>query len=221
MKVTKSSITSRPFVPTLLLLFSLSQSFPLTAANNPLGPYTYVFKTYTDPVTVQDMITFYSQTLIPPGSDCSANLGTIANLDYCSVGNGNTWTLADLHLDFRSYLYLTSPDKSVPTVGLTRFGSAVWDDSIYIVPDTHTVYTLDHATLEISVVPNATVNLTEYALPTAPSGPQSITAGPDGALWFTENGGNKIGRITTAGAVTEYTVPTGISPTSALLRTRR
>ena len=38
-------------------------------------------------------------------------------------------------------------------------------------------------------------------IPTA-SAPWGITAGPDGALWFTENGTNKIGRITTAGAIT-------------------
>src|SRR5262249_34249626 len=44
--------------------------------------------------------------------------------------------------------------------------------------------------------------ITEYPLPTPISGPIStisspiaITAGPDGALWFTENNSNKIGRI--------------------------
>ena len=31
---------------------------------------------------------------------------------------------------------------------------------------------------------------------------------PDGALWFTEVDGNKIGRITTAGVISEYPVPT-------------
>jgi virginiamycin B lyase len=31
-----------------------------------------------------------------------------------------------------------------------------------------------------------------------------IVAGPDGALWFTESAGNKIGRITTGGVFTEY-----------------
>ncbi len=42
-------------------------------------------------------------------------------------------------------------------------------------------------------------------------GPGGITAGPDGALWFTNTGnGGSIGRITTAGAVTNYT-GTGIS----------
>jgi virginiamycin B lyase len=46
--------------------------------------------------------------------------------------------------------------------------------------------------------------VTEYAVPTANSLPESIELGPDGALWFTETGGNKIGRITTAGVITEY-----------------
>ena len=40
--------------------------------------------------------------------------------------------------------------------------------------------------------------------------PDAITAGPDGALWFTNYGNNSIGRITTAGVVTNYTDP-GIS----------
>ncbi len=34
-----------------------------------------------------------------------------------------------------------------------------------------------------------------------------ITSGPDGALWFTEIAGNTIGRITTTGVITEYTLP--------------
>lgn len=36
-------------------------------------------------------------------------------------------------------------------------------------------------------------------------------AGPDGALWFTHKTGNKIGRITTQGVVTDYAVPTASS----------
>jgi virginiamycin B lyase len=47
--------------------------------------------------------------------------------------------------------------------------------------------------------------LSHYPVPTAQAFPQSITAGPDGALWFTERGG-KIGRITSAGAITEFAV---------------
>ena len=45
---------------------------------------------------------------------------------------------------------------------------------------------------------------------TAGSEPWGITAGPDGNLWFTEQGGDRIGRITTAGVVTLFSV--GITP---------
>ena len=39
---------------------------------------------------------------------------------------------------------------------------------------------------------------------TAGAGPRGITAGPDGNLWFTEYDGDRIGRITPAGVVTEF-----------------
>jgi len=45
--------------------------------------------------------------------------------------------------------------------------------------------------------------------PTAGSAPIGIVTGPDGALWFAENGASKVGRITTDGVVTEYPLPTG------------
>ena len=48
---------------------------------------------------------------------------------------------------------------------------------------------------------------------TANSAPLGITQGPDGNLWFTENAGNRIGRITPTGTVTEFS--TGISANSA------
>jgi virginiamycin B lyase len=36
----------------------------------------------------------------------------------------------------------------------------------------------------------------EYAVPTAAgSGPHLLTVGPDGAVWFTEQFGNNIGRV--------------------------
>src|SRR4029077_187725 len=37
--------------------------------------------------------------------------------------------------------------------------------------------------------------ITEFPIPTANGEPLGIAAGPDGALWFTESNGNKIGRI--------------------------
>jgi streptogramin lyase len=35
-----------------------------------------------------------------------------------------------------------------------------------------------------------------------------ITSGPDGNLWFTEHGGNRIGRITPSGSIREFSLPT-------------
>src|SRR5262245_25955185 len=39
------------------------------------------------------------------------------------------------------------------------------------------------------------------------SSPAGIAAGPDGAMWFTNEGNNSIGRITTGGTVTNYSDP--------------
>ena len=50
--------------------------------------------------------------------------------------------------------------------------------------------------------------LTEYPIPTPNGVPTAITEGPDGALWFTESVGNKIGRIDpVTKAITEYPLP--------------
>ncbi len=49
---------------------------------------------------------------------------------------------------------------------------------------------------------------TEFSIPTLGSTPFNLTQGPDGALWFTEFLGNKIGRITTSGVITEFMIPT-------------
>lgn len=54
------------------------------------------------------------------------------------------------------------------------------------------------------------VTITEYSAGiTAGAYPYGITAGPDGNLWFTEEQGNRIGKITPGGVVTEYS--TGIT----------
>jgi virginiamycin B lyase len=62
--------------------------------------------------------------------------------------------------------------------------------------------------------------ITEYPLPDIPGltpgshvlrQPVAIAAGVDGALWFTEQVGNTIGRITTGGSITEYPLPNSVS----------
>ena len=53
----------------------------------------------------------------------------------------------------------------------------------------------------------------EYTLPASPAG---IAAGADGDIWFTEYNENKIGKISTAGTITEYTIPTANSGPSEI-----
>ena len=53
-----------------------------------------------------------------------------------------------------------------------------------------------------------TANITSYNVPGNSFGSEGITAGADGALWFTECSANAIGRITTSGEITQYPTPT-------------
>jgi len=71
-----------------------------------------------------------------------------------------------------------------------------------------------------AILESQSLSISKFSLPSA-SQPQSIVAGPDGALWFTEEYSQcnsqgctfigKIGRITTAGTITEYAIPTPIA----------
>jgi streptogramin lyase len=49
--------------------------------------------------------------------------------------------------------------------------------------------------------------LTEFPLPTATARPYGIVAGPNGALWFTESAGNKIGELSPGGRFREFDLP--------------
>jgi virginiamycin B lyase len=68
-------------------------------------------------------------------------------------------------------------------------------------------------------LPTSAAAIDEFSLPTPGSCPGGITAGPDGALWFTEEGGSedgtaKIGRMTTTGVLTnEFDIPVTANPT--------
>jgi hypothetical protein len=44
-----------------------------------------------------------------------------------------------------------------------------------------------------------------------------ISAGPDGALWYTARGSNAIGRVTTGGVVTTFVLPTATAGPSAIV----
>jgi len=56
-------------------------------------------------------------------------------------------------------------------------------------------------------LPALAATITEFPLPSPGSGAGRITTGPDDNPWFTENTGNKIGRITRSGAIAEFPLP--------------
>jgi virginiamycin B lyase len=60
----------------------------------------------------------------------------------------------------------------------------------------------------VLAVPGMSTGITEFPV-SPPSAPDGITVGPDGALWFTQFSGNRIGRITTDGTITHYPLPSG------------
>ncbi len=78
------------------------------------------------------------------------------------------------------------------------------------------MYWVDDANNEITRAPIGSSTGGSVSIPTASSGPSAIASGPDGALWFTEQSANKIGRVSTAGAVTEYPIPTPNSSPSSI-----
>jgi streptogramin lyase len=53
-------------------------------------------------------------------------------------------------------------------------------------------------------------SIVEFSIPTQNSAPFGITAGPDGNVWFTEEAGGKVGRITPTGKITEFPVSGGL-----------
>ena len=76
-------------------------------------------------------------------------------------------------------------------------------------------------TNRIGEINPTTDKVKEFELPPPDSGQQGafgITAGPDGDVWFTELVGNRIGRITPSGEITEFPVPTANSEPIAITK---
>jgi virginiamycin B lyase len=63
------------------------------------------------------------------------------------------------------------------------------------------------------VLPTAghAVTVQTFPVPSPAADLQQIVAGPDNTLWFTEQAAGNVGRITTAGQITEYPIPNNAS----------
>lgn len=95
----------------------------------------------------------------------------------------------------------------LPTAGAPSGLTAGPDGNLWVL---QTNYPLEDRVVKITP---AGV-MAEYPLPLPKSSqPSSIVSGPDGNLWLTQtnNPANKLARITPAGSVTDFPVPTGFS----------
>jgi streptogramin lyase len=116
------------------------------------------------------------------------------------AASGKVWVTVPNHNALESFTSLAASSRTVysllpdaPTGDL----AAGPDGNIYIAANTKI--------LELSPGTNTVVQ----RLTIAPGGfAWGITAGPDGNVWFTEADGNRLGRLTTGGSITEYPLPT-------------
>ena len=112
------------------------------------------------------------------------------------TGRGTSVNVASLS-SFPGYLYylpsmVNGPDGAIWLAGGYTIAPPAGQDSIFRL--------------------DSTGNLTSYPLtnPTCCTGPSGITVGSDGALWFTQTETGQIGRITTAGVITEFASPCNV-----------
>lgn len=101
-------------------------------------------------------------------------------------------------------------DKMTPSGGVTEYSmpTASYPASITAGPDGSLWFTENRGE-EPGVIGKMTTSgkLTEYSEGPGSDSGNGLTAGPEGDLWFTEWGASRIGKITTAGVVTEYPLP--------------
>jgi streptogramin lyase len=97
---------------------------------------------------------------------------------------------------------------NTPTTGSFPFG-------VTAGPGDSNVWFTEQATSKIGVYLGDSGSINEYTIPTPGSFPEGIKVGPDNALWFAEEVGN-IGRLTTAGAFSEYPLSASSGPTDVV-----
>jgi virginiamycin B lyase len=103
------------------------------------------------------------------------------------------------------------------TSAITIFAMALGPDgAMYVASDPSSGFAPVPVPSQIFRIDPSTRNTLNTTTLPAGSRVTQLTAGPDGAVWFTDTGLNKIGRLATSGAVTYYSVPTANSGLSGI-----
>jgi streptogramin lyase len=118
--------------------------------------------------------------------------------------DGRIWITQTLSTDVIAFHYLANSPST------TTFSLSSYSYGIAVGPDGR-IWVTEPDAKKIAACPPQGGACTEYPVNGIPI---YIAAGPDGNLWFTEQVANKIGRITSTGALTEFTLPPGGGPMS-------
>ena len=161
-----------------------------------------------------------------------AGAATFSNLSINLAGNGYTLTAASASLTGATSTPFnvggatkirveTANDGTgvvvpaqtlAPGAALTMYAISRDTSNAFVANEVVDNWSLAAATGGVAagdLVPLASMK--EFALPAPSSYPNGIATGSDGNVWFTENGTNKVGRITTPGVITEFAIPTASS----------
>ena len=154
-----------------------------------------------------------SQTVSIYGVDADGNL---------ILGTGAP--VASLSSDNASSLAVSTPSPSAPNRFVLKpparpafaFPGTVVHLTASVQPGTGSGASPKSLAIDVTYSAAICGVFTEFSTPTAMSAPEGITVGPDGAIWFTENAVNRIGRIPTSATasnpgISEYPIPTLMS----------
>jgi len=220
--------TGNPFV----FIFLNGPSIPLYAVGNYVDPlianvsessisYGRIGSFTTSALVTGQLIqvagaTGTSLTVTPSTLVFQSWQGAPAQSQSLQIGGtaGTAWQATAATSSGGAWLSVSPGAGQIPASVVVQVNSDIltpgtYQGSITIqAPEATTLSSTISVTLTVTAASVPSVSFTLYPIPTPSSSPFSITSGPDGALWFTEANGNKIGRIMTAGVITEYAVPT-------------
>jgi streptogramin lyase len=163
-----------------------------------------------------------------PASTAIAKNETVANTKVPTISGSavtgatlsvtrGTWSGSPVGYSYRWSRCTTGVCTSIPGANNPMYTVAtadLGDTLMATVQATNADGSTSASSVQTATVLSPGSALTEYAVP-AGSHPFGITAGPDGNVWFTDASSGKAGKITPAGAISEYATdkdePVGIT----------
>jgi streptogramin lyase len=205
--------------------YPLNSQYPSTS-DLTVGPDGNLWFTESSPSSSGGVAASVVQ-ITPAGKITTFTLPTTNNVvSGLTVGpDGNLWFSASTSTspDASSLIGQITPKGVITEFGLpgTYFNASALttgpDGNLWFSNHTNAPVSASAGSIAIGRIVPTTGGITEYALAPKVNGTSTLTAGPDGNLWFSEQGNfafgstGQIGQITPAGAVTEFPLTPGLS----------